>query len=422
MIAKTLRSTKTLRLMRTQSLLDNRTGARYWPLALTTLTLLATAASVPLSVAARQSVLGNSIQNLVSSLPYAAVGIVVIRKLPRNPVGWLLAGIGILSVLSTDAGSYALLAHRHGSPLPLGLAAAWLDESYRPAAILFPLAILLFPDGRLASARWRWVLRSYLAFSAAYVVVLVVSTLSAAASHGSFQIDAAGGLTAIDWPHGWSAAVEAPGLALYVAAWVTFIARQVVSWRTADGNRRQQLKWLMAGATVAVVSLAGSLIGGIVAPNAPAVLRVDVGPAIGVLIAALPVGMGVAILRYRLYDIDRIISRTLAYAVITALLAGLYAGLVLLATEVLDLTSQVAVAAATLAAAALFNPLRRRVQHRVDRRFNRARYDADNTVAAFAARLQDATDPDAVRSDLMSTVHHALEPAHVTLWITGGTG
>jgi hypothetical protein len=102
-------------------------------------------------------------------------------------------------------------------------------------------------------------------------------------------------------------------------------------------------------------------------------------------------------------------------------LAGLYAGLVLLATEVLDLTSEVAVAAATLAAAALFNPLRRRVQHVVDRRFNRARYDADNTVAAFAARLQDATDPDAVRSDLLGTVQYALEPERVIVWMPGGT-
>ncbi len=421
MIAKTWRSTETLRAHRTPSLPDHGTGARYWLPTLITLTLLATAASVPLSIAARQSVLGNSIQNLVSSLPYAVVGIVVIRKLPRNPIGWLMAVIGIASVVSTDAGSYALLAHRHGSQLPLGLAAAWLDESFRPAVVLLPLAILLFPDGRLPSLRWRCVLRAYLAFSAAYVVVLVTAALSAAAS-GGFQVDASGGLTAIDQPHGWPAAVEGPALLLYAAAWAVFIARQVISWRTADGNRRQQLKWLTAGAVVAVMSLASSLIGGVVAPNAPAVVRDDVGPVVGVLVAALPVCMGVAILRYRLYDIDRIISRTLAYAVVTAVLAGLYAGLVLLATEVLDLTSQIAVAAATLAAAALFNPLRRRVQHRIDRRFNRARYNADNTVAAFAARLQDATDPGAVRSDLIETVHHALEPAHVSLWTSGPPG
>jgi hypothetical protein len=134
-------------------------------------------------------------------------------------------------------------------------------------------------------------------------------------------------------------------------------------------------------------------------------------------LAALPVGIGVGILRYRLYDIDRIISRTLAYALVTGLLVGVYAGLVLLATKVLSVHSTVAVAAATLAAAALFNPLRRRVQRFVDRRFNRARYDADRIIAGFAARLQDAVDLDAVRIDLASSVQQTLEPAHISVWI-----
>jgi hypothetical protein len=133
---------------------------------------------------------------------------------------------------------------------------------------------------------------------------------------------------------------------------------------------------------------------------------------------ALPLSIGLGILKYRLYDIDRIISRTLAYAIVTGLLVGLYAGLVLLATEVLGFHhSTVAVAAATLAAAALFNPLRRRVQLRVDRRFNRARYDADQTVAAFAARLKDTMDMDSVRDDLAGVVNQALEPALVSVWI-----
>jgi ABC-type bacteriocin/lantibiotic exporter with double-glycine peptidase domain len=125
-----------------------------------------------------------------------------------------------------------------------------------------------------------------------------------------------------------------------------------------------------------------------------------------------------AILRYRLYDIDRIISRTLAYAIVTGLLVGMYAGLVLLASRVLSLHTPVAVAASTLAAAALFNPLRRRVQQMVDRRFNRARYDAEQTAVAFAARLKDAVDLDSVRDDLARTVHQALEPAHVSVWIS----
>jgi hypothetical protein len=140
--------------------------------------------------------------------------------------------------------------------------------------------------------------------------------------------------------------------------------------------------------------------------------------ALMVAIVTVPAAVAVAVLRYRLYDIDRVLSRTLAYAIVTGLLAGIYAGLVLLATQVLRFSSPVAVAAATLAAAALFNPIRRRVQHAVDRRFNRARYDADRTVAAFAARLKDAVDLDAVRGDLATVVQTALEPAHVSVWIS----
>jgi predicted PurR-regulated permease PerM len=136
-------------------------------------------------------------------------------------------------------------------------------------------------------------------------------------------------------------------------------------------------------------------------------------------LTALPLGIGVGILKYRLYEIDRIISRTLAYAIVTGLLLGVYAGLVLLATQVLTVHTPVAVAAGTLAAAALFTPVRRRVQHFVDRRFNRARYDAEQTVAAFAARLQGAVDLDTVRNDLMGAVHATLEPAHASLWIAG---
>jgi hypothetical protein len=136
---------------------------------------------------------------------------------------------------------------------------------------------------------------------------------------------------------------------------------------------------------------------------------------------AFPLGMGVAILRYRLYEIDRIISRTLAYAIITGVLVGVYAGLVLLATHVLGFQTPVAVAASTLAAVALFTPVRLRVQRIVDRRFNRARYDADQTIAAFAGRLQGAADLDTVRADLTGVVDAALEPAHVSLWIAGGS-
>jgi hypothetical protein len=135
---------------------------------------------------------------------------------------------------------------------------------------------------------------------------------------------------------------------------------------------------------------------------------------------ALPVSMGVAVFRYRLLDIDRILSRTLSYAIVTGLLVGVYAGLVLLATWVLTVHAPLAVAAATLAAAALFTPVRRRVQRAVDRRFNRARYDADRTIAAFATRLQDAVDLDTVKTSLLAAVAGSVEPAHLPVWIAGG--
>ena len=135
---------------------------------------------------------------------------------------------------------------------------------------------------------------------------------------------------------------------------------------------------------------------------------------------ALSLCLGVAVLRYRLFDIDRVISRTLAYAIVTGLLVGVYAGIVLLATQVLQIRGTVAVAVATLAAAAMFNPLRRRVQNIVDRRFNRARYDADQIIAGFASRLRGTVDLDAVRADLASSVQQTLEPAHVSVWIRAG--
>ncbi len=182
----------------------------------------------------------------------------------------------------------------------------------------------------------------------------------------------------------------------------------MLSWRRASGERRQQLKWLACGATVTIAAFVlASALGSYV-----------IGQVIAIGIVGLPVSIGVGILKYRLYDIDRIISRTLAYALVTGLLVGVYSGGVLLATQVFRSRTPVAVAAATLAAAALFNPLRRRVQRAVDRRFNRARYDADQTLAAFAARVKDAVDVASVRDDLAVVVAGALEPAHVSVWIS----
>jgi putative flippase GtrA len=199
---------------------------------------------------------------------------------------------------------------------------------------------------------------------------------------------------------------------IFFAMWLLAVGYQIVSWRRATGESRQQHNWLMAGGTAALISFAAAVL--LSTGHGTWQTLSDIA---GVGVAALPVGMGVAILKYRLYEIDRIISRTLAYAIVTGLLVGMYAGLVLLATQVFRVHTPVAVAAATLAAAALFNPVRRRVQKAVDRRFNRARYDADTTITAFAAHLRDAVDLDAVREDLLGVVHAALEPAHASVWL-----
>jgi len=230
--------------------------------------------------------------------------------------------------------------------------------------------------------------------------------IGAAARH-QFKVTAQGTLATQAWVPAWiHTALPLLVLVTLAVTWLAAIGRLVASWRRSSGERRQQLKWLMSGGVVFGAAVIPSLAFSSVLWELAAVA-----------FAALPASIGVAILKYRLYDIDRIISRTLGYAIITGLLVGVYAGLVLLATQVLRFSSPVAVAASTLAAAALFTPVRRRVQRAVDRRFNRARYNADAAVSAFAGRLQDAVDLDAVRSDLLASVATALEPAHVSVWL-----
>ena len=179
------------------------------------------------------------------------------------------------------------------------------------------------------------------------------------------------------------------------------VTRQVLAYRRSTGVHRQQLKWLMSGGAIALIGLIASLTAG--------------GAFVAVI--ALPISIGVGGLRYRLYEIDRLISGTLSYAILTALLVGTFIGLIALITNTLALSGRVGVAASTLAAAALFNPLRVRIQRVVDRRFNRARYDADATVAAFTARLRDAVELDAIRADLLDAVNRAVQPTHASVWI-----
>jgi hypothetical protein len=385
-------------------------------LAAAVIALVLAALTVPLAGLARQGLLGGSSVVLVPG--FLIVGFVLARQRPGNPLGWIMLSAAVFLVLSDDSSLYAVADYRlrHGD-LPLGWVAMLAQPSWAPAIVCFGLAILLFPDGRLPSHRWRWALWAYLALGALWFAGALGITVTAIARH-DIRVDSGGNLTPLGQPTGgagwWGLIQNVFFLALGVFG-LAALGAQAASWRRASGERREQLKWLMGGAALA---LAGGALTASLSGSASPLWR-TVGNVATVAIVALPLGMGVAILRYRLYDIDRIISRTLAYAIVTGLLVGVYAGLVLLATQVLPLSGTVGVAAATLAAAALFSPLRRQVQRIVDRRFNRARYDADRTVAAFAVRLQDATDLGTVRADLLAVVRRSLEPAHAAVWLKG---
>ena len=389
-------------------------GRRVALWALSAVAVLSLAAAVPLTVLSGQ--LGDGLTAWAIGIPSAGVGFLVARRQPGNPLGWLFLVCAGCLFTSNDAVDYSYFVYRLGHHVPFGPLALWLAELWIVGIILLLMVTLLFPDGRPSSRFWSWALRAFCALIVITLAAYAVATAGALAAH-PLRIDASGGLSAIDSPRGWFSAVEGSSFLLGVALAVGFIVRQVLSWRRASGVYRQQLKWLATGAAVTIASgIASSAI-----PTSGTATTVLLNNLFTCGLAALPVSMGVAILRYRLYEIDRIISRTLAYAIVTGLLIGLYAGLVLLATQVLKLHSTVAVAAATLAAAALFNPLRRRVQQFVDRRFNRARYDADQTVAAFAVRLKDAVDLDSVRDDLAGVVQQALEPAHLSVWVSRRT-
>ena len=352
------------------------------------------------------------------ALACGLLGMLVARRQPRNPEGWLLLSLAVGVIAVVDSGLYAVLDYRvrHGR-LPLGEIAVFIKGTMSYAVDLPVSAGRPALPGRAAdpgAGRGRcgrtwssslWSRRALLANEAGTI----------AGQH--IQVDLNGTYSGPSGATGGLGAVVADasaGLVLVPLFWFAFAARQVVSWRRAAGERRQQLKWLTSGAVIAVTGLALLAAG----PSKDQMLGRITHDLAFLALAALPVSMGVGILKYRLYEIDRIISRTLAYAIVTGLLVGVYAGLVLLTTQVFRVHTPVAVAASTLAAAALFNPLRRRVQRVVDRRFNRARYDADQTVAAFAAHLKDAVDLDSVRDDLAGVVQQALEPAHVSVWIS----
>ena len=329
------------------------------------------------------------------ALAFTIVGALVVAR-TGNRLGWLFLITGTLSAVSLVLNNYAA---RGATAAPPG--AAWAGWAFTIILALggplYFLTPLLFPDGRLPSSRWRPVVW-------AAVIGIVVETATSAVSNVNFSSnfralrDPVTVLAPLNTAYNLATSVQPIVFVLGAIA-------MIVRFRRAGTEQRQQLKWFMYASVVSavVVFVAADI------SNNPL-------PAFEIVTPLIPAAVGIAILKYRLYDIDRLISRTLGYAIVTGLLVGLYAGLVLLATQVLEIKSPVAVAASTLAAAALFTPLRRRVQHVVDRRFNRVRYDADQTIAAFAARLQEGAALDAVRSDLLAVVTAAVEPAHLSVW------
>jgi hypothetical protein len=336
----------------------------------------------------------------VVNMAVPVAGCILASRRPENRIGWLFLVAGLALGISGFSNPYAVhaLVADPGS-LPAGRVFAWLSNWIWviPVAMLAFL-FLLFPTGYVRSRGWRraaWFIGGAFAFAA--VLFMIAATSEWAHPFASSNQAGPAWLTALYWAFA----------VLVSAALVVSVAALVVRFAKSSGEERLQLKWCAAAALVLVVVFVASIWVNSAAVN---ILQ-------SVAFVCLWTAIAVAVLKYRLYDIDRIISRTLAYAIVTGVLVGVYAGLVLLATEVLAIKSPVAVAGSTLVAAALFSPLRSWVQRAVDHRFNRARYDADQTIAAFAARLKDAVDLDSVRYDLAEVVDRALEPAHVSMWI-----
>jgi hypothetical protein len=350
----------------------------------------------------------------VLAVSFSTLGALILSRRPGNRIGWIYLLIGVVLPLQ----SLAVLYYEHSvlaGGWPEARWAAWLSNwSSLP---VFPtglalFAFLLFPNGRLPSPRWRS-LAWAAAVQVAVMVVLTVLDPTPIDVGGGFP--KAGNLTGVRaFGHGFDSAVGwlyLLGILLIAAA----IASLVLRGRRAATRERQQVKLLAYAAALTIASiLAVSIVSLTDVPISNSIWDVLIVFGFGV---AVPVACGFAILRHGLYEIDRLISRTLSYALLTGMLVGVFAGLVLLTTRVLPFSSPVGVAASTLAAAGLFSPLRLRLQRLVDRRFNRARYDAEATVAAFAARLRDTIDIDTVLTELTAATARSLEPAHLTVWV-----
>lgn len=346
-------------------------------------------------------------------LAFAPIGLLVALKRPRNPIGWILLTAGLLAEVDAFMSLYDVAVYRHHSALPFGPLSVLLQPTWAPAIVLFGVAIQLFPEGAFPRGRWAVVFWAYVALGTAWAVSAFAIAFWVV-THGPVPVEKSGDITQLDHPTGpyafWGGLQDAffIGLLLMVLAWV---ARELPGYRRATGEHRQQLKWLMGGTVVA--ALGGFF--GVALSGKPGVIGL-IGDVALLAVTALPISLGIAVLKYRLYEIDRLVSRTITYALVTTTLVGVFLGLVVLTTRVLPFSSPVGVAASTLAAAALFNPLRVRVQRIVDRRFNRAHYSAERTVEALGLRLRDALDVEAVEAGLVEAIATAFEPSSVTVW------
>jgi hypothetical protein len=340
---------------------------------------------------------------VVLSLAFVTVGAFLGGRRPGNPVGWLLLCWGMVMAFSAFVGAYVErgLVRDPGS-LPGPDWAAWAEAVvWHPAFGLLAFLLLLFPHGRLPSRRWR-------PFAWATVAAYLTLSLSAAAAPGAVELY---------YPEA-TAPLRLPlaGLAEVVFGWLLVgqlllllvaLVSLVLRLRRATGEERQQVKWFV----YTVVTVTVTFVAGIVVFGAGVLFP---------LFGLIPVSVGVAVFKYRLYDIDRLINRTLVYGLLTALLVGVYAGLVFLLGRLLDPAtgdSALAVAASTLAVAALFQPARRRLQELVDRRFNRGPYDAARAVEAFSGRLRHQVDLDTLSAELLAVVDHTVQPTRASLWL-----
>jgi hypothetical protein len=381
--------------------------------ALATATVLLMVGTVPLAKKAKLSS-GVGAGFLLVLVGFLVVGVILVRQRPRNPIGWVMLTAAFFGGLTGVAGPYAVAAYRLHDNLPLPQVAVLLQPAWAPAIFLFALAIMLFPDGALPSGRWRWAMGTVGAVGTVWMLGAFAIAAEAIVLN-EVVIEPTGDLHQIDHPTSawaWWAVAQSVFFVLLLCVGMVWLVSRVPAYRAATGERRQQLKWLIFGGSAACV---GGVVSVVLSGSSGVLGFISSVAIVGLF--GIPLSIGVGITKYRLYEIDRIVSRTLAYALLTGLLVGVFVGLVLLTTRVLPFSSPVGVAASTLAALALFNPLRRRVQRVVDRRFNRAHYDAEAAVTVFSARLRGAVDVETVLDELAAAAWGSLQPAHVSVWV-----